>query len=100
MERLAPLLRPDGYGLKADGETLLRQADAGWSEISVYVAESWPPHYDFYLDGRQENWAISDLYGRDQRPPKHPPGTTAGRGRRARSASSTTTAGSSAGRRS
>lgn len=63
IERLAPLLRPHGYEPGADGQALLRRNEAGWSEISAYSGTTWPPHYVFELTGRQETWAISDLYG-------------------------------------
>lgn len=75
IERLAPLLAAHGYRMRDGGEALLRQVDAGWSEITVSVGESWPPHYDLYFDARQETWAISDLYNEISfGHPKPPPG--------------------------
>lgn len=62
MKRLVPLALKHGYTVSSDGETLLRRSGTGWSSLSATTGATWPPHYDLYVAGRHDLWAITDLY--------------------------------------
>jgi hypothetical protein len=60
-QRLAPFMARHGYAPRDDGESFRSVSEAGWTQVSVEVAATWPPHYQVLFASRHENWSISDL---------------------------------------